>query len=1130
MTSRPVRLVSRVSQFKRLLLASAALAPALLYGAAQAATITINTATTDPLKTSTVDGGNPGDILIDTSGSITLTSAAQPALTLDSDNTITNKGSVKISDLDGSIGYLIEAGTEGTFTHNGQLELGPTITPDEGERANYKDNKVGLLLESGGAFTGDIFLKTGNFAVRGDKSFGVDLQGHLIGDLDMTGGAILIQGDQSTAMRILAPVTGDVTTGSIAVVGIDSSGVRVLAPITGSFTHVGIIQVTGYDDLSPDAEDDENNDNDVQAAQQGGPGIAIGDGIQGGLLLSGPSPEDLAAVENDDLDEEDLPPTSVITVQSGANAVLISPKLTDGAGGNIGLGLYGTGEDAFGFISRGNINATGIYDGIVSEAIRIKGATIAGIDYHTTISGGLRNDGKIASVANKANAIGITIGNLASVPQILNTGDITANVTGNGAVTSITVNIEAGANVPELINSGLIGAGLAGNDGDAIAIMDTSGTLTTITNTGVIGTVVAALDDGDDDNGEEVATGTGIAFDLSATSNDITVTNDVPDDFDPDTDAASKGIINGEMRFGSGSDTLRINAGRVTGKTVFGDGGDLLDAAGGSLAGDIAFGAGADILRVRGGATVTGAITDSDGQLTLDIQRGTLKIASTDTIHITGATFGADTVLGITADTSSDEMTRLTASGNIVLSDGAKIEPIIEGNLVSSITGIILSGVDVDVQGGLSSLVSEETLPFLYSASITKTTAAGKDNIRLTLTRKNADELNIQPKLGGALDPLVRILPNDTAFDAQFLDISSQAEFDAAYMQLLPSYSDAMLAVEKQASLGSGRQIRQRLEGVLTAGGGGGAWGSESIYQLDRDETSTERGYDAEGAVLNVGLDDHLSREVILGINFGLDHGSYTENGDFDDAVSMRRWVGGIYGGARSGAMLFSASGQVAYASESVDRVIKITNDQGTTDTDDDTTVSRTTHGEWNGWRYSADVAASHYSQSGKLYFIPTIGANYLHVSEDGYTESGGFDSTVTDPTAADNSVALEVDARSGDAAVGYAELVIGYALSGRQQLVAYQQGQPYVLRPELRVAYAYDLLSDPIDTTASFVGDPSHAKFTIPSDDRNQQTLIAGVGATYETAFGSFGFDVNGEFGDNTTAVIGKFNAAFRF
>src|SRR3546814_16779894 len=100
---------------RKTLLASTCLAT-LLSTAAHAET-TITTATTAPVRTSTIKPGAPDDIKITSAGSIKPT-VAGPAVTIDSNHKVVNDGTIELTNVDGATGILAGAGTSGGITNS----------------------------------------------------------------------------------------------------------------------------------------------------------------------------------------------------------------------------------------------------------------------------------------------------------------------------------------------------------------------------------------------------------------------------------------------------------------------------------------------------------------------------------------------------------------------------------------------------------------------------------------------------------------------------------------------------------------------------------------------------------------------------------------------------------------------------------------------------------------------------------------------------------------------------------------------------------------------------------------------------------------------------------------------------
>ena len=123
--------------------------------------------------------------------------------------------------------------------------------------------------------------------------------------------------------------------------------------------------------------------------------------------------------------------------------------------------------------------------------------------------------------------------------------------TGNNALATATVDVAVGANLPILRNSGEIKA-TSGTDGTATAIIDRSGTLGLIENSGVISA-----------SGMTATSTRNVAIDLSANTTGAMVKQT----------AVASGFaapaITGDIKFGTGSDTLDIADGKPTGNVSF---------------------------------------------------------------------------------------------------------------------------------------------------------------------------------------------------------------------------------------------------------------------------------------------------------------------------------------------------------------------------------------------------------------------------------------------------------------------------------------------------------------------------------------------------------------------------------
>src|SRR5690348_10280323 len=92
------------------LMAAAAMAPLMLgyqVAHAQNPTLTISADTSTPVATATAVSGGPGDITINSNVTFTVKDTT-PAVTLNSNNAITNSGSITSSNVNNATGILIQ--------------------------------------------------------------------------------------------------------------------------------------------------------------------------------------------------------------------------------------------------------------------------------------------------------------------------------------------------------------------------------------------------------------------------------------------------------------------------------------------------------------------------------------------------------------------------------------------------------------------------------------------------------------------------------------------------------------------------------------------------------------------------------------------------------------------------------------------------------------------------------------------------------------------------------------------------------------------------------------------------------------------------------------------------------------
>ena len=240
-----------------------------------------------------------------------------------------------------------------------------------------------------------------------------------------------------------------------------------------------------------------------------------------------------------------------------------------------------------------------------------------------------------------------------------------------------------------------------------------------------------------------------------------------------------------------------------------------------------------------------------------------------------------------------------------------------------------------------------------------------------------------------------------------------------------------------------------------------GLWVRPFYQDAEQKKHDGVAGYDADTSGLVLGLDGRLSEQWKLG--FGL---AYTDtNVGGKDQVS----------GQSLDVVSYGLIGLAHYTPRPND-FINFTAAAGKTRIDSRRNIQfgglqRTASAEHGGWYAQLEVKAGrHFRQNERLTFTPTLKANYIHVDEEGYTETGA------------GALNLQVDKSDSDA------LFLGIGGEVDYQPVA---NNPLFLNAHLGVAY--DVLSEQNVTTATLSGGGS--RFTTKGLDADPLVIQGGVG-----------------------------------
>ncbi|WP_379481169.1 beta strand repeat-containing protein [Novosphingobium aquiterrae] len=974
---------------------------AVLALAAPAMAETVITAKrTTTINTSTANNGAADSIRIGSAGSIEITSGT--AITVDSNNAATVEGKIIVSNAPGGAGIVVNAGTSGDIV----VATTGSITVDEPYTATDTDNDGDLDgpfavganrygIRTLGAHTGKV-TQSGTILVEGNDSAGIWLGGSLTGNFTHDGKTTVI-GDRAVGIRADA-INGSVRlAGQVSAIGVGAVGARFTGDVSGAMVVQGAITSTGYRYTTVPADPSKLDADDLL---QGGSALMIEGNVAGGIILAIP-PRDTSSTDNDEDRDgiEDSKEGSASVVTYGAAPAMVVGA-TDHA---IAIGpIAGTGT-GFGLQIDGAVAGNGLYSGIAGN-----GLVIGGRGGAVTIAGGIGISGTVSAASNGASATAVRIGSGASVPEVRNSGTVSSSGGGTATSVSSAVLIEAGASVATVRNSGAIKASASGAAGTAVAIADRTGQVALIENSGTISATGAQAD-----------SGRNIAIDLSANTAGATIRQTV----------VAAGIaapsITGDVLLGSGDDLFDIADGSVTGIVTLGSGNDRLTLGGdATLGGKVLFGAGNDTLTLAGTSAVT-AIADFAGG-------GTDSLTIANSARFAGTMVNAGQ-LAVTMTGGSLELVKPTTIGSLTTASGSTLLVILdkdvgEGTAIT-VNGIatIASGTNIKVQladvanaegrytfltagtlvGGTGLVTNTDLVPFIYKAALA--TNAPSNQLAIDIARKSATELGLNQSESAAWNAAYAAIGGDAELGKVFLNTRDGEVFRTNLDQMLPDHAGGTFRAISLGARSMGRQIADpvgpiKLDGNLQVNLGLSVWGTSK-------DKSDSIAYDIKG------MGGLLGAECQTGLGyFGADLTwlwSQTYNGlGVDNTVKSNTYMIGAHWRVKSGGFQAFARGGIGIVRFDSERAFS-----GATATSQ---VRRTTSSKWNGTLTTFGAGASIEGGGRYFYFRPSVGIDYVRLSEDGHTETGGG-----------TGLNLTIDKRSGSELAAEGGLVLGIDFSG---------------------------------------------------------------------------------------------------
>ena len=645
---------------------------------------------------------------------------------------------------------------------DGDISFGGSITGTPGTNAATNTSGNTLFLFDG-EVNGNIYL---------DSSLAASSNGQNARGVVLTGGVHACNNSNRSAAQLAAGYTCPSGNGKGE----------------GAFINAGRIIAVGQVFVNPSSKD---------PIIEGGSVLMIGNSIDGGLYNTGP------ATAAGGVNAAVLSGSGV----NGNSVLMIDPAFSvtsSGIRGPINIGPLSANIDGldsgYSFLNRGTIVAqpTGLQ--LSTSTVFIQGATptyytcFGTGNYNTCAGGGILNTGTISAIATtnaktlvttQVNATAFTLGPYAVVPRLdvmaqvtgangRTPGTISALVTGTsgGIANAIiiaqnaklpTISVGANASILATVETSTLNPTVAVANAAApltmvaVAIVDSSGTLTTINNAGTIKASVTAVTPGVD----AVVVTTVRAIDLlQSTASNITINN--------------SGKIVGDLYFGAGGNGYTLNVGNTGGGGAANPNTGGLntpnnyavvaaiinsEAAGstpGTTANLIDFGAGSGhTLRIGAFGYVNSVIKSNPGAVAVTVENnGTLFVANTSasgtlnasTFDVTGGTLG----LTITQNTSAttpviraSNSASISPTSAVALQFGSFVS---SGTTLASVTNptaqdiVLITAPTINItQSTLdqNNLQLAENLPFLFQPDNTPLelrTVGANQNLILSLT------------------------------------------------------------------------------------------------------------------------------------------------------------------------------------------------------------------------------------------------------------------------------------------------------------------------------------------------------------------------------------------------------------
>ncbi|MGI4733020.1 MAG: autotransporter domain-containing protein [Janthinobacterium lividum] len=975
-----------------------------------AAQTTVSASNGTSINTSTAAGGTPSDVTI--ASGATVSPSSGTAVTIDSNNSVTNNGTISFTGVSDATGIGAAAGLAGTIGNTGTITVTETSTAVDENGDTFIDgpfatgtDRYGIHVAGAGTFTGGI-TNTGTITVTGNSSAGIAANGTLAGSLTSSG-TITVAGANSYGIHT-GPVTGAVTlSGAIGATGQGAVGVALDGDVAGAVSLAGAITATGFRGgavayATPVADD----------LYIGGPAVRIAGNVGGGVSL----------------------PTGATIVSDGSAPALLIGSPT------AAITLSPVSGSTYGLVLAGGVSGAGVNVNIDGNGAIIGGQGAAA----TTIAGGISLTGTVTATANQSNATALMMGAGATTPTLAVTGVLSATG-GVGAYAANALVVQAEASLPSLTNTGTISAVSSGNTGTATAIRDLSGTLTSIVNSGTISATLSGVYSASQNTAINLSANTsGVAITNALASSTSTIapfiTGAVLTGSGNDMVAVSAGGLTGAVSLGGGANTLAISGtGTVTGAVDLSGGAGTLTLAGtGALKGDVAFGPGST-MTLGDTATFTGNVVQNGNPLALTINGGAFGATNGGTIALRSLTVGPTGAFEVNVDPAAGTSTLYAVSGTASIASGATVALDIAHFLLSAQTYTIVSAGTLI--GGTGLTLLSTSLPYVYSAALAANPAAG--TVTLLLQPKTTAQLGLNRSGAAAYAATYAAAQTDATVGSAFLAVSDVASFAHLYSETLPEHAGGLFLSTQMVSQAVSDFEAQPVAPRATTGRFG-LWIMQAGGLLNQAQGDTQPFHLANYG-LGIGAEYRLGVFGTVGVAYDWSYNRVADPENANETTGDMSEVGAYWRAGWVGVQLHAHASWGHLSSTSMRELSSPTSDS---------TNLETATANWGATTNAFGGGASYEAKFGRIRLRPAATIDYFRLDDGAHAETGGG-------TAFDLSIA----GRRDKSVTGTYTLAAGYVLS---------QSSDVNSRLELEVGERQRLSGGIADTIATYAGGQS--------------------------------------------------------